>query len=242
MLSNGNIRRKIKEYLDDGKREFVIIPYGEDGPTVKECIEEYFGIFPVKIVDNTLCQYNEKIISLEELKTMWNDRWIILLCTSNPIVENEIHKELASFIPQQSMCRISELLIPETRFNLNQFDVHVVKDTKKSMKKIRFLFDTISTWNVYASIVDACIEDDVIDPLIIVDGTQDLYGQTGMVERLRKMGISYKRIEDYDISRDCPDVLVLSHIYSNIRLGKSKHSERSLRENCSYNNISSTLW
>lgn len=222
MTKKSTVRSQILSCLEKDCRDFVIYPYGDDGLLIKECLEEYFGITPIAIVDNVLCNYKNNIMSGKELRECWQDHWIVLLSVGTGNISRQILDELLQYVDRKRIIQVSEDIVSENDFKVDRFFLASPKNSENGKLKFRLLYNTVSTWNVYATFMDACQEDEQIDAQVIVDGTQDLYGQNGMVERLQSLGIKYRRIEGYSIEEDKPDVLILSHIFSNIRLGNPK--------------------
>lgn len=61
------IRKILQNYIDGGIRHFAIFPFGEIGMIAKKILNTCFGISEELIIDNTLCQYNPQIKSLDYL-------------------------------------------------------------------------------------------------------------------------------------------------------------------------------
>lgn len=60
------IRKIISEAVDRGITDFAIFPYGEIGMQAKQILNECFGITERAVIDNGLCRYNPKIVSLQD--------------------------------------------------------------------------------------------------------------------------------------------------------------------------------
>lgn len=55
------IKNAIEKTLDEGKRDFIIYPYGEYGVMAKQILNDSFGIQEKWIIDNKLSKYNFNI-------------------------------------------------------------------------------------------------------------------------------------------------------------------------------------
>lgn len=52
------IKNAVEKALGEGKRDFIIYPYGEYGVMAKQILNDSFGIQEKWIIDNKLSKYN----------------------------------------------------------------------------------------------------------------------------------------------------------------------------------------
>nr|WP_050008085.1 acyltransferase [Butyrivibrio sp. WCE2006] len=104
-----DIRKKLKRLVDCGYTKFVIIPYGTVGLLVEDVLHRVFGIDPVYIVDNEVCKYNAKVISIEQFQRCDTDA-AILVTTEKYEVEKEIKTALCTFIKGDRVFSLMDLL------------------------------------------------------------------------------------------------------------------------------------
>ncbi len=88
------IKNKIKEQFDQGERQFIIFPYGENGILTNTILKECFGMDRAIIIDNELYKYNPMIKSMMYLKTESDlKKYIVLFASYN----EELLKEFSGF-------------------------------------------------------------------------------------------------------------------------------------------------
>ena len=97
MFSNYIIKEKIKEKITEGKNKFIIYPFGDNGLITKTILHEYFGLLPLFIVDNVYAEYNPSIITLEQLKTKYDNSMYIILTVENNKINMMMQNELLDF-------------------------------------------------------------------------------------------------------------------------------------------------
>ena len=86
--------RVIKQLVGEGKTNFAIFPFGEQGMMVKEILNKQFGIREKHIVDNGLSHFGGGILSLDELKAKMTEDTIILLANDTETIYREIRSQL----------------------------------------------------------------------------------------------------------------------------------------------------
>lgn len=111
------IGKAIKELIKEGKKEFVIYPFGKYGKLAKEILNEEFGIKERYIVDNFLSEVNEEIYDINYMKKDYessNSNFIILLAVDPQgwNISLEIHRQI-SFVAVE---RIADILARSTYF------------------------------------------------------------------------------------------------------------------------------
>lgn len=110
------IKSVIEYYVEMGKRNFVIYPYGKIGKIVKEVLNSEFGIQEKYIVDNVLCEENSKIKSVDEMREDYkkDDFMVLLAVKYKPPKSNIIYHQIADFVSSE---RLVDVLSPSTYFN-----------------------------------------------------------------------------------------------------------------------------
>ena len=95
------IRIGIKESLEQGRREFVICPFGTYGRVVKKILNDEFGIQEKFCVDSYASDENVNIVTFDDLKKEFidNKEIIILLAVHPAIWDNslQIHRRIMKF-------------------------------------------------------------------------------------------------------------------------------------------------
>lgn len=78
------IKEMIQKAIDgsDDIGKIAILPYGENGMLAKQILNQQYGIEEAYIVDNTMCNYNGSIISLDELIKRHDENLTVLLNTT----------------------------------------------------------------------------------------------------------------------------------------------------------------
>ena len=115
MWTYSNIHYVIRQALDNGKRNFIICPFGELGLLVKKILNNQYGISEVAVADNILAKYNSNICSVDELIRYQNLDIIVLLTSDNALVKNRIY---AIFPVDNIKCLIAA---KEKRLNVGRF-------------------------------------------------------------------------------------------------------------------------
>lgn len=106
------IDQTIREALENGYRQFVIFPFGEDGMQAKQILNMRYNITEKFIVDNLLATWNPDVITIEQLKqTSVNEPVCMLLTTTNETVIEKL-KDLPSNISVKRLFHNSK---PQTK-------------------------------------------------------------------------------------------------------------------------------
>lgn len=110
------IMSSIEYHVRNGKRNFVIYPFGENGKMTKRILNERFDIQEKYIVDNILCVADSTIKSVEYMKEDYEkDDFVVLLAVFyHPPKTNDVYKQIANFV---SLERLVDVLSPSTYFN-----------------------------------------------------------------------------------------------------------------------------
>jgi len=103
MFTEEFIKEIIKDNVKIGVKNFALYPYGTNGLQVGEILKNYFDIEPFCIIDNNWCEYNPKILSIEQFITNHqqifsekesSERYKLILT----IEENKLHDTLINYL------------------------------------------------------------------------------------------------------------------------------------------------
>lgn len=229
MISSFVIEKIIQKLIDAEITKFIIYPYGMNGKNVRKILENKFEISPLFIVDNALSQCDSSIINVAELEQEYKEDCYILLTAENAELNQKLFEQIGKFadkkhiinlidyknqiyadaFPDFGAFRLNRILGTNSeKFTLWNKDEHI---------KIRILNFSQATWNAIHTICKACKEDAQIDLLIIM-GQKNL--SDDMLDEIRAEKFNYIKIDNYDITTDLPDILVVNHpydIFSNIK-------------------------
>lgn len=92
--------RVLKQLITEGKRNFIIFPFGMLGMRVKQILNNRYGIMEKYIVDNGLrgISENPQIISIQELREKDISEIIVLLASDSTILYNELRDQLIGIV------------------------------------------------------------------------------------------------------------------------------------------------
>lgn len=86
------ISKSIRGLIDAGERDFIIYPYGYIGRMIVDILQNQYGIKPCYLIDNNLCRVNPEIKSIDFLKEVDSNKYMVLLAVENQrIVESIRH-------------------------------------------------------------------------------------------------------------------------------------------------------
>lgn len=223
MINSFVIEKMIKKLIDAKITKFIIYPYGTNGKSVRETLENKFGIAPLFIVDNALCQWNSDIISISELEREYKGDYYILLTVEDPELNQGMLKQIGTFADKNHIInfldcenKMSGDVLPDFgAFRLNRIlggekNKELATWNTDECIKMRILNFSQATWNAIHTICKACKEDAQIDLLIIM-GQKNL--SEAMLDEIESEEFNYIKINDYNIEIDLPDVLVVNHPY-----------------------------
>lgn len=216
MFSNKLIIKKIKERLQSGDNKFAIFPYGENGLLVENILEKYFDIKPVYIVDNEICKFNRKVISLSEFKKIYQKDLCVFLTIENKEIHKELYSELKKFVLENRIISLFDDTYVMTKVD-NQFELKSFLPLNEEQKqrekwtlgkkiRIRILYDEIALWNSIVSICKAFQEDEVFEFKVII--AENRY-RDRMIKSVEGKNCSYILEETYNVMEDKPNVLIL---------------------------------
>jgi len=128
------IQNSIKSCVADGKKDFVIYPFGKRGKAGKRILNE-LGIQERYVVDYFLCQDNADIKSVEQLHYDYiRDEGFYILLLADYANENNlgIYRQISEFV---EIDRLIDVCSPSPYFNpWNHFEeIMLTKDAKHSV-------------------------------------------------------------------------------------------------------------
>lgn len=235
MFSRKLIIEKIKRCVDSDNSRFVIFPYGENGQNVKKILLDYFDLEPLFIVDDEFFKYNKKIINYEEFVKKYDENMIVILTAEDEALNTELYITLKEFVVEEKIINLkreSQINIAgDGRFEIKKF-LPLKKNKKERMEsenkgiKVRVFHDSVGTWNAMVSICKAFQEDNECDLGIIlnkhkVNGTD----YKKMKIQIRSIGCLCFEEEEYDVTMDKPDILILIHPRADYREVALKYRE-----------------
>lgn len=94
MTAYQRIKDAISQALKQGKHNFIIYPFGQNGILTKYILNVCFGIEEEYLVDNKLAEYNPSIKKLEYFKGIDCDKKTVLFNVENPNLYEELCCEL----------------------------------------------------------------------------------------------------------------------------------------------------
>lgn len=238
MYTRSFIKRIIKNLVNKGITKFVIYPYGENGLLVKQVLQEYFALIPCIVVDNEYYQYHTNIISLQELKSQYEESLHIILTVENIKINSNMYEELISFISETNITNLLQLQNKETvqyvisnpSFSFQHIcpDIDLAvfcKVSKSKKRKVRFISANFALWNSVESICTAFMNEICYDVKVIILETPN---QLLFAEHLKNSGITYVFEAEYSAQEDQPDIVIVdyfvrklsSNMQNNIRFFK----------------------
>lgn len=219
MISKNDIKGCLKKYIKQGINRFVIYPFGENGMNVKNILKEYYDLIPILIVDNEYAKFNPSIVDREGLKENYSKDMYVILTIADKKANETILKQLQEFVPEANIINLVREVVGSDNFHLSNFylsdflpDAVLPGQTEKVEKhltrkiKVRFLIQTLNTWNSIKTIYMAFQNDDSFDLMMIAGH----YALGGSIKEFEIPHISWM---DYHVEDDCPDILILSHPY-----------------------------
>jgi len=94
----------IKEAIDS-KKKIAVFPFGRVGLQAKHIIEERYGQTALYI-DNEICKYNKKVISLEEFSKMNTEEYIVMIC----VIDSNLDTMLEELLREHINCEVLNYL------------------------------------------------------------------------------------------------------------------------------------
>lgn len=99
------ITRILNRLLDEGKRNFVIYPFGEQGALTKYILNMHLGVQEKFIIDNGITGGgNYDIRKLKSLKETDLDGLTVLIGSDNERYYSELRQALLEYVPLENIC------------------------------------------------------------------------------------------------------------------------------------------
>ena len=110
------IRDVLQSQIEQGKKKFVIYPFGVNGKLTKKILNEEFHIQEKYVVDNILCENDVTVKSIDYLREdYYKDDFIVLLVVKHKASKTDIiHRQISDFV---QIDRLVDVLSPSTFFN-----------------------------------------------------------------------------------------------------------------------------
>lgn len=151
---NQRIREVLQNQIEQGKRKFVIYPFGVNGKIAKKILNEEFHIHEKYVVDNVLSENDTTIKSIDYLREdYYIDDFVVLLVVQHKGSKTDIiHKQIADFV---QIDRLVDVLSPSTFFNPERHyeDMQIGKDIRN--QTIECISREIYKNNIKGSIAEA---------------------------------------------------------------------------------------
>ena len=101
------IKNTIEKIIRNGKRKFIIFPFGDVGMQVKNILNEVYGITDVVVLDNHLCEYNRNIKPIAYLSDIDVKSYGFILASTNPDIYDSLKKSICSYIEFEDVFELS---------------------------------------------------------------------------------------------------------------------------------------
>lgn len=122
----------IETALLEKTEKIIICPFGENGMLTKNILNNSYGILETAIVDNRLCKYNDKILSIEDLSVIDDTSCAILLNTSTLNINCELEAKL------KNICKNAKIInVMEPHWDENAYNENYYYELKKKLKTRR---------------------------------------------------------------------------------------------------------
>lgn len=226
-MTESVLRKYVRKYIRKGFKEFIIYPFGSNGLMIQQILKECFGITPRYIVDVEYSQYRDEIITLQELKKVYEPEMFVLLVMEDQLMNEGMKANLQTFVPECNIGNLLDEVGQKKDFFVSSFlpqDNYFVKagfdyinTMEKSKIKIRITHQLKEFFNTISTLCRACELDDEIDLLMVI--TKNTIGQ------MEELGYMYVLENEYDIEQDKPDILIIySETYIQNHLEKVRKS------------------
>lgn len=215
------LEKKLINYIEAGKKQFAIYPFGHNGLSIKKYLQEYFDIEPIMIIDNKYSKYNRSIYDGEFLKKHYQEAFVIILTVEDEQINRLILNELLEYV---SLSNIINILDCSFRWNedISKFKIEnflpnqsnvqfmTVEDNQDNEKiRVRVLSSTRNAWNSLSSICQAFQDDEMFEVLVItgIDMGEE------HKKYIKKAKFEYIDSRNYQIAEDRPNILIVNHPY-----------------------------
>lgn len=224
------IRKILKDYVDQGIKQFVIYPFGVNGVNVRNVLQDCYGLQPCFIVDNEFCKYNPNIVNHDTLRNVYQKEMYIILTVENKDVNLEVLKKISDFVPEENIINIYENKYIEDNSQSKKENVGIKKYTGEGFLlcdflpwlytankgvgqsgkiKVRIAHSSVNNWNAISRIYQAFVQDPLFEVCLIITAVNFT---EKAVQQAQKKGYNHVVWESYHIQMDRPDILILTNI------------------------------
>lgn len=223
MIDSTCIRDILKNHIDSGKKKFIIYPFGINGVSVRNILNDYFNLRPCYIVDNEYSKYNVHIINKDELRKVFHADMSIILTIENETVNTDLIKELQEFVPKENIINIYAIMKNKKReikkgFSLQDILPAIKVQTYNFVQgkiKVRMTYSNSNFWNAISSLTQAFCEDTSIDFALII-ATANSSEEERIIKQLSEKGYRYYLFDEYQMEWDRPDILILTNSFDKV--------------------------
>lgn len=103
------IRNAIEQQVKNGKKKFIIYPFGENGMLTKQILNNGFGIKEEWIIDNNFCEVNKEIKPIEFLRKINVNEYIVLFTVSNPEIKENLRNNILKHCNESNVVEIFQI-------------------------------------------------------------------------------------------------------------------------------------
>lgn len=130
----GEMRNAINKALNDGRKKFIIYPFGEQGQRFKEILNNEYGITEEFVIDNRAEASEEHIRRLKKLTPQMLENHTVFLVSDNLDIYFQLRNQLLELIPKKN---VIDVLLGQ----INTFDA--VKEKVQEGKNIKVIFNQL---------------------------------------------------------------------------------------------------
>lgn len=112
MLGNSivaEVKMLIEKNLRNGKRKFIIYPFGDVGMLVKRILNEVYAVTEIIVLDNHLCKYNPNIKSTSCFQNMDRNSYGIILASTNLKLYRTLKSNLLEYVDEREIDEIPSI-------------------------------------------------------------------------------------------------------------------------------------
>lgn len=104
MITESKVIKVIGNYIQNGKKAFIVFPYGNRGKMVEQILNETYGLNCI-IADNNI--KGERILTEDQLDN-YSGEYVLLLSSDNPAIYNDIRDRLKGNFKGE-ICDLAEI-------------------------------------------------------------------------------------------------------------------------------------
>lgn len=102
------ICKVLGKVIAEGRKNFIIYPFGVNGVHVKNLLNIRFGIQEKYIIDNNICKLNPHVHELSFLSTIPVEEYTLLLTNTNPDSYEDIRQSARKYVQENCIVDIFE--------------------------------------------------------------------------------------------------------------------------------------